>query len=289
MLDVDRGVDVDPGVEQLLDVLVAALVTAAGGVAVASSSTSAPAAGAHQRVEVELFELGLVLDRRRGSTSRPRAEPRSRGARGSRRSPPPRRRPGPSSRAALSMAKVFPTPGAAPRKTFSRPRRSRASSAPTRASSASGSGARFHGSMLAAFAARAARGSAAEVGRSRSFRRRALRHRDASSSSARFSSRTLTLGSPRTPSWRPSMCSSTKPVHRLLGQAARRGDARDLIERRGRGDVRIETAARGGHEIDRNAGLAVRSAQRASSVAATRSSSAGLIGPRLEPADAPPL
>ena len=64
VLDVDRRVDVDAGVEQLLDVLLAALVAAAGDVAVGEFVDQRhPRPAREQGVEVELLE-------RRGPCSR---------------------------------------------------------------------------------------------------------------------------------------------------------------------------------------------------------------------------
>ena len=62
-------------------------------------------------------------------------------------------------------------------------------------------------------------------------------------SSARLSSRTLTRGSPINPMKRCSVCSSTKARTRLLVQAARSGDRRNLRQRELRRNMRIEAGA----------------------------------------------
>ena len=76
--------------------------------------------------------------------------------------------------------------------------------------------------------------------------------RGARSSSARFSSRTLTTGSPRTPNWRGSMRLVGQLAHGGLGEAALARDAGDLEQGGGRADVRIETGSRAGHQVDRD-------------------------------------
>ena len=71
-------------------------------------------------------------------------------------------------------------------------------------------------------------------------------------SSARLSFSTLTCGSPMTPRKRSSICAFDELAHGVFGKAARLGHARHLEIGRGRRDVGIEAAGRGGDEIDRD-------------------------------------
>ena len=98
-------------------------------------------------------------------------------------------------------------------------------------------------------------------------------------SSARLRSSTLTRGSPSRPERARLRCgASTSARTRVLGHAARARDARDLVVRRGRRDVRVEPAARRRHEIDRDrrrvAGIG--GAQRRRCAPRTASRSAGI-------------
>ncbi len=77
-------------------------------------------------------------------------------------------------------------------------------------------------------------------------------HRAASWSRARFSARTLTRGSPSTPNSRPSTLASTSWRTCCSGNCARLRHAGNLEQRRFRRNMRIEAAARRGHEVDRN-------------------------------------
>ena len=72
VLDVDRGVDVDAGVEQLLDVLVAALVAAAGHVAVRQLVDDRDARLAREQgIEIELGELPVLVGDVAGAAAPP--------------------------------------------------------------------------------------------------------------------------------------------------------------------------------------------------------------------------
>ena len=71
-------------------------------------------------------------------------------------------------------------------------------------------------------------------------------------SSAKFSSSTLTRGSPRMPSCRPSVCFANKVANFLGIQVAGLRHARDLVLGGRRADVRIEPAARRRHQVDRH-------------------------------------
>ena len=144
VLDVDGGVDVDAGVEQLDHVLPALGVAGAGRVGVGElvdqDDGRPPAEGA---VEVELGQRGAaILERLPRKDLQPGQERVGLG-------PPvgldvarrPRRRRRRAARARPPASRTsFPTPAAAPKNTFSLPRRARASSSLTRARSASGSG-----------------------------------------------------------------------------------------------------------------------------------------------------
>ena len=68
----------------------------------------------------------------------------------------------------------------------------------------------------------------------------------------------------------------------ILGHVARLGDARHLEQRGLRRDVGIEAAGGGGDEVDRH-GAEGFSAFSFSTSSLTRSFSALLVGPRLEP------
>ena len=69
-------------------------------------------------------------------------------------------------------------------------------------------------------------------------------------SSARFSSSTLTPGSPKKPSERPSVCSSTSVEHLRQRQRARARDPRGLEAGVGRRDVRVEARSRRRDGVD---------------------------------------
>ena len=71
-------------------------------------------------------------------------------------------------------------------------------------------------------------------------------------SRARLSANTLTRGSPRSAEQAAFDVALDQLAHLLLGKLARLGDARHLEECGFRRDMRIETAARRGDEIDRN-------------------------------------
>ena len=108
-------------------------------------------------------------------------------------------------------------------------------------------------------------------------------------SSARFSSSTFTRGSPRKPSWRPSVCRSTSAAHLLRRQACARAATRaSLVLGGGQADVRVEAAGRGGDQVDRHRRGVVRvgGAQRRDPRLRRRRVSAGLGGPWLEPLEA---
>ena len=75
---------------------------------------------------------------------------------------------------------------------------------------------------------------------------------DFSRSSARFSRRTLTRGSPMRPSAGRSIEASTSVAHLGLVEAARLGDGGDLREGVRRRDVGIEPGGRGGHGVGGN-------------------------------------
>ncbi len=145
VLHVERRVDVDPRVEELLHVLPPFRVAAALGVRVGElvdeEDLRVPL---ERRVEVELLDGDApVLDPLAGQDSAGRgAAPRCRSGRGSRSTPTTTSRFSCSSSAlaASSMAYVFPTPGAAPKKTFSLPRRAWRSSSVTCRRSSSGLG-----------------------------------------------------------------------------------------------------------------------------------------------------
>ena len=100
-------------------------------------------------------------------------------------------------------------------------------------------------------------------------------------SSARLSGSTSTTGSPRKPSCRPRVCCGHELAHRRLRHAARPRDARHLVARGRRADVRIETAARGGHEVDRDRAACCpgSAACSASTRPCTASTSASFSGP----------
>ena len=100
-------------------------------------------------------------------------------------------------RAASSIAKVLPTPGATPKKILSWPRRARSSSAWTRRSSSSGSGRESVMSLKI-------RGGGAV--------------RQSMLSSAMLSRSTLTRGSPKNPNCRPSVCASSSSRDRARGR-----------------------------------------------------------------------
>ena len=68
----------------------------------------------------------------------------------------------------------------------------------------------------------------------------------------------------------------------LRRQVARGGDAGDLELGRGRAEVRVEAAARGGDEVDGTGPWP----PSCSTLAFTRSTRAALVGPRLEPLEA---
>ena len=143
VLDVERGVDVDAGVEQLVHVLPALVVPRAGGVGVGQlvqqeqrGCRARAASRSNSSSRVPRYSMT-----RRGMTSRPSSS-RAVSARPwvstipTTTSTPSAR----LARAASSMVKVFPTPGEAPRNTLSCPRCCRASSSRRRRSRASGSG-----------------------------------------------------------------------------------------------------------------------------------------------------
>ena len=71
-------------------------------------------------------------------------------------------------------------------------------------------------------------------------------------SSARLSSSTFTRGSPRKPNWRPWVFLSTSAFTDILGQSSRQRNAMDLIVRRRHADMRVKSAARSGHQVDRD-------------------------------------
>ena len=71
-------------------------------------------------------------------------------------------------------------------------------------------------------------------------------------SSARFSSRTLTTGSPRKPNWRPSECSRPRADEPPTQDPSLARDARRLKVGGRRRDVRIQSGCGRGHEIDRH-------------------------------------
>ena len=147
MLNVQRRPNVDAGVEQLFDILptfrMARRRLAAHQVRVRELvDEQDPGSALERRVEIELLPYHpAVADGQRGQTLERQGEPLRLGAAvrldvtdddfgaaGAR--PVPR----------LSIAKVLPTPAVAPKKIRNRPRRARASSALTCASSSSGSG-----------------------------------------------------------------------------------------------------------------------------------------------------
>ena len=83
------------------------------------------------------------------------------------------------------------------------------------------------------------------------------------------------------------MCASTSASHRGRRQLARPRDARGLVARRGRADVRIEPAGRGRDQVDRHRrGVARVGRAQASMRPLTASTSAGFSGPWLEPPEA---
>ena len=114
---------------------------------------------------------------------------------------------------------------------------------------------------------------------------------DGGASRARFKRSTFIRGSPRIPSWRPSVWLATSFRTLLCIEAASRCHPVDLNLGPGGADMRIEPAARGGHQIYRDGlGLGEGSDWRiVSTRALTASRSAGLSGPRLEPLEAAAL
>ncbi len=263
VLDVERRVDVDAGGEQLLDVEVALRVAAARRVGVGElvDEDEARAALEH-RVEVHLVEQApLVVDRAPRHDSRPSRRAWVSPARASPRRRPRRRRP----RAAwparrLSISKVLPTPGAAPRKIFSRPfRRSR--------------GAR------GGFAGRVG-GSPLDVPRDRRHGRPVLSSWRARPS-ARLRRSTLTAGSPRRPRVLPSVWATTRP-RSLSAEMLRAFATRGIWNSAPSG---LMSGSRPEAEVvTRSGGTATPgfSAFSLSASVLTRSISALLVGPRFE-------
>ncbi len=217
MLDVDRRVDVDAGIEQLDHVLPTTLVAAAGHVAVRQFVDQRQLRPAReQRIQVQFVQRARRAVGRRVVDAPARQHVQSfqqRGrlaaGRGSRRCRPPRPVPRRcSSRARASMAYVLPTPGAAPRKMVSRPAPSRCSS-PINASACCWRTASLRESLMRALC---------PCRRTAAWRQRASC--DACASSARLSSSTLTRGAPSTPKLAGSVCAATSAVDLGPGQSA---------------------------------------------------------------------
>ncbi len=104
-------------------------------------------------------------------------------------------------------------------------------------------------------------------------------------SSARLSSSTLTPGSPRKPSERPSVCSSTSASTSVESQAALVGDPRRLQPRVRRRDVRVEARARRRDGVDRYArvgGEAVLARGRRDPLPRPLSARSWFVGPRFD-------
>ena len=105
------------------------------------------------------------------------------------------------------------------------------------------------------------------------------------SSSARFSSRTFTPGSPRKPSERPSVCSSTRASTSSTGRPRARATRAACSARVLGRDVRVETRARRGHRVDRHLGVAgepVQLAVRGDALRSTAVRSSSFVGPRFD-------
>ena len=228
MLDVQRRVDVDAGVEQFLDIEVALGMAAAGRVGVGSSSTSTSCGLARQHgIEVHLLEPACPCTRpaRRGMTSSP-----SRSAWVSGRpcvSTTPTTTSTPSSRLAWAASQhlvVLPTPGAAPRKIFSRP----AALLPARR-------------RRATPPARAWRGLRSVIVSDLTSGRRAVQ--------GQVQREHVDARLAQEPEL-PASSAGSRAAQRILREAACLGDAGHLEQCGLWRDVGIEPAAGGGHEVD---------------------------------------